>query len=602
MNEFEDFLPEDLDTMLDLPFHLTKGEAVDDLYEILTDFMFLDYKLSRKKDVQSLIEDYRLALESQLVFSNEDRRVLELIFRAVEQSANVLQQDKYQLPGQLLGKLMKIDEPKLKPFLEQVKDWREYAWLKPIKVEMVSPQDSLVRTIAGGNIFHAMAISDDGKFAVTTGYGDGLIKKWDLKTGQLLKELIIKETYSVARRSLENIGNDYGWQEVIDAISEEQIKEKITISVLAISPDGNWLATGSSHTRLDSSKYYSYFDGYGPELIPATIFELWNLEEEDSILCFGVSHKDRINCIALSLNAKYAAIGTARGCLCLIDLEKDFWKTFYNKFHSSFFDVNEEKNIKIKSEGFVPGGNKKVKLSKDWSFQNFVEYGASNSENPSSIFIRTDMIDYEDGDWKGVMVVTISDDASWLVAGNHEFIKIWNLQKGCLHLIIPLPDKISPKYLKFTPQNLIFVSGWEAIYQIPIKNKLKENLFSLIELEKVGQGIEQILSYAKLYPRYSHWKLGQKLPPYVYLYKHHENKILRLHYKHYSGWGAYDWFVKKTYDFVRNIGNNLQKRRKLPLHQLQTKLPSHIKLEDLTPDGQWTISQSNNGGIELWHL
>ncbi|ELP56098.1 hypothetical protein O53_697 [Microcystis aeruginosa TAIHU98] len=189
MNEFEDFLPEDLDTMLDLPFHLTKGEAVEDLYEILTDFMFLDYKLSRKKEVQSLIEDYRLALESQLVFSNEDRRVLELIFRAVEQSANVLQQDKYQLPGQLLGKLMKIDEPKLKPFLEQVKDWREYAWLKPIKVEMVSPQDSLVRTIAGGNIFHAMAISDDGKFAVTTGYGDGLIKKWDLKTGQLLKEL-----------------------------------------------------------------------------------------------------------------------------------------------------------------------------------------------------------------------------------------------------------------------------------------------------------------------------------------------------------------------------------------------------------------------------
>jgi hypothetical protein len=95
MNEFEDFLPEDLDTMLDLPFHLTKGEAVEDLYEILTDFMFLDYKLSRKKEVQSLIEDYRLALESQLVFSNEERRVLELIFRAVEQSANVLQRDKY---------------------------------------------------------------------------------------------------------------------------------------------------------------------------------------------------------------------------------------------------------------------------------------------------------------------------------------------------------------------------------------------------------------------------------------------------------------------------------------------------------------------------
>jgi hypothetical protein len=328
--ENSDLTYADLDTMLDLPFHLTKGEAVEDLYEILTDFMFLDYKLSRKKEVQSLIEDYRLVLESQLVFSNEERRVLELIFRAVEQSANVLQRDKYQLPGQLVGKLMKVDEPKLEPFLEQIKDWREYAWLKPIKVEMISPRDSLVRTIAGGNIFHAMAISDDGKFAVTV--RNGLVEQWNLKTGVLIKDFTIRETYRVIASNSYNFdsvedeedGENKKQQIINNIIVEKEIIERTQFNLITISPDGNWVGTVSSRKSQPI--------GAG---IAISVFELWNLDENSSVLCFPIARStayngyrddDECDCLALSLNAKYLTFSRnedfSRFSLHIVDLEK----------------------------------------------------------------------------------------------------------------------------------------------------------------------------------------------------------------------------------------------------------------------------------------
>ena len=160
----------------------------------MTNLEFLDAKLSIL-DVAQLIEDYRLVLESKLSFSDSQRQVLDLISKAISQLSNVLEYDKNQLPGQLLGKLSNLDKSAFEPFLEQIKDWDDYRWLKPLRVNILSPKDSLIRTLAGGNYFQAMAISQDGTFAVTTGYGDGLIKQWDLKTGKLLKTLEIQKTY-----------------------------------------------------------------------------------------------------------------------------------------------------------------------------------------------------------------------------------------------------------------------------------------------------------------------------------------------------------------------------------------------------------------------
>jgi hypothetical protein len=586
MNEFEDFLPEDLDTMLDLPFHLTKGEAVEDLYEILTDFMFLDYKLSRKKEVQSLIEDYRLALESQLVFSNEERRVLELIFRAVEQSANVLQRDKYQLPGQLLGKLMKIDEPKLKPFLEQVKDWREYAWLKPIKVEMVSPQDSLVRTIAGGNIFHAMAISDDGKFAVTV--RNGLVEQWNLKTGVLIKDFTIRETYRVIASNFYNFdsvedeedGKNKKQQIINNIIVEKEIIERTQFNLITISPDGNWVGTVSSREIGAVTKI--------------AVFELWNLHENSSILCFPLARSTAYNgyrddgcyCLALSLNAKYLTFGRnedfSRLSLYVVDLEK------------YFLQILDFRSINIKS--CVPGYHEKIDPNNRTS---------SYLNHLSWIWID---IDNE----KEIDTLAIEDNNRWLIVRQGEYIKIWDLVKGRLQLIIRVNNIPSIKRFKLhSSKSLLFLITSMGVYKVNLKNYLMKDYdildkkwvrvikclkkaiiyFSFSKIEDENTKINKLFSdifddFPSLYLKY------------YYLEKNSKDNLIKLDY----GFKYFNLFQRFIYLLVNKKITNLRKLRTLPITKININIPSYIIPDDITPDFQWFILKGNNGGIELWHL
>jgi hypothetical protein len=597
MNEFEDFLPEDLDTMLDLPFHLTKGEAVEDLYEILTDFMFLDYKLSRKKEVQSLIEDYRLALESQLVFSNEERRVLELIFRAVEQSANVLQRDKYQLPGQLLGKLMKVDEPKLEPFLEQIKDWREYAWLKPIKVEMISPQDSLVRTIAGGNIFHAMAISDDGKFAVTV--RNGLVEQWNLKTGVLIKDFTIRETYRVIASNSYNFdsvedeedGENKKQQIINNIIVEKEIIERTQFNLITISPDGNWVGTVSSRK--------SQSIGAG---IAISVFELWNLDENSSVLCFplarstaynGYRDDDECDCLALSLNAKYLTFSRnedfSRFSLHIVDLEKYFLQTL--DFRSIFRSININKKL------CVPGYHEKIDPHNNpvLSYLNHLSW------------IRID-VDNE----KEIDSVVIEDDNRWLIVRQGEYIKIWDLAKGRVQLIIPVNNIPSIKRFKLhSSKSLLFLITIMGVYNVNLKDYLMKDYdildkkwvrvikclkkaiiyFSFSKIEDENTKINKLFSdifddFPSLYLKY------------YYLEKNSKDNLIKLDY----GFKYFNLFQRFIYLLVNKKITNLRKLRTLPITKININIPSYIIPDDITPDFQWFILKGNNGGIELWHL
>lgn len=592
MNEFEDFLPEDLDTMLDLPFHLTKGEVVEDLYEILTDFMFLDYKLSRKKEVQSLIEDYRLALESQLVFSNEDRRVLELIFRAVEQSANVLQQDKYQLPGQLLGKLMKIDEPKLKPFLEQINDWREYAWLKPIKVDMISPQDSLVRTIAGGNIFHAMAISDDGKFAVTV--RNGLVEQWNLKTGVLIKDFTIRETYRVIASNFYNFdsvedeedGKNKKQQIINNIIVEKEIIERTQFNLITISPDGNWVGTVSSREIGAVTKI--------------AVFELWNLHENSSILCFPLARSTAYNgyrddgcyCLALSLNAKYLTFGRnedfSRLSLYVVDLEK------------YFLQILDFRSINIKS--CVPGYHEKIDPNNRTS---------SYLNHLSWIWID---IDNE----KEIDTLAIEDNNRWLIVRQGEYIKIWDLVKGRLQLIIRVNNIPSIKRFKLhSSKSLLFLITSMGVYKVNLKNYLMKDYdildkkwvrvinflkktityFSFPKIEDEDEKIDKINKFfSDIFDEFPslHFK-------YSYLEKNSEDDLIKLNcsFKYYN---YNNLFQRLVYLLVNKKITNLRKLRTLPITKININIPSYIVPDDITPDFQWFILKGNNGGIELWHL
>jgi WD40 repeat protein len=518
-------------------------------YEYLTTLDFIEAKLSIL-NVADVIRDYDLILESKISLSDSQRQVLDLISKAIAQSYNILEYDKHQLPGILLGKLSNLDLPALKPFLEQIRNWHDYPWLKPLRISIYSPADSLLRTLAGGNYFQAMAISPDGSFAITT--GDGLIKKWDLKTGKLLQELIIQETYKKLRELLIALSSmrDYT-EEHVNSITQEEMIKNITFGVIAISPDGNWLATGSSHSnRLysynsDIKSAYKSAASIEPEY---TIFELWDLENQKSVLCFSAGFKDRINSIALSYHAKYAVIG--------------------NVYSLAFVDIN------------------KVLQSHQYLKDGWVNLRSDLEASDASIGSELD----------GINAVAISEDNHWIVAGNRRVIKIWNINKGRLHSVIPL-DLINIggiNFIKYSANHeLSFSSINSTIYRISLEAHLKKDFLNHIAIERLSQYFEDILSRNNLYLPYMFGHYG---------FNWKRDNYFKLNFNERPASNFYDYVAKCTYDLVRDVVYHVFKRKVLTIRRLSTKIPENTFLHDITPDCILSISQSNDGGIELWNL
>lgn len=85
-----------------VPGHLVQTTQGEKLYQLLTDFDFIEAKLELLA-VQALIEDFDLASNSDVLLTQEQRQTLRLIQGAIRKSAHVLEKDKTQLTAQLLN-------------------------------------------------------------------------------------------------------------------------------------------------------------------------------------------------------------------------------------------------------------------------------------------------------------------------------------------------------------------------------------------------------------------------------------------------------------------------------------------------------------------
>lgn len=111
-------LPEDrLHLLRHQPSYFAKGGQVQRLVAWLTDFGFLEQKL-KAVGINPLIDDYDLALP---LVSETEQQTLSLIQGALRLSAHILDQDKTQLAGQMLGRLLSFSQPEIVALLEQVK-------------------------------------------------------------------------------------------------------------------------------------------------------------------------------------------------------------------------------------------------------------------------------------------------------------------------------------------------------------------------------------------------------------------------------------------------------------------------------------------------
>ncbi|MEG4986618.1 WD40 repeat domain-containing protein, partial [Microcoleus sp. BR0-C5] len=154
----------------------------------VTDFGFMQMKLEAL-GVQALIDDYDFARNSDVLLTQEQSQTLRLIQGAIRKSAHVLEKDKTQLAGQLLGRLLDCEMPGIQGMLAQAKEWKDALWLRPLKANLERANEGALRTLVGhSSSVCAVAIAPDGKTAISASW-DKTLKIWDTETGRELKTL-----------------------------------------------------------------------------------------------------------------------------------------------------------------------------------------------------------------------------------------------------------------------------------------------------------------------------------------------------------------------------------------------------------------------------
>jgi hypothetical protein len=101
-----------------LPNYVKSGN-LEKYYQKLTDFNFLMAKIQHPEfGVQALIDDFDLVDDSEAVthpeYNPEKAKALNLIQSVLWMSADILERDKTQLAGQLLGRLLYFEMPEFR--------------------------------------------------------------------------------------------------------------------------------------------------------------------------------------------------------------------------------------------------------------------------------------------------------------------------------------------------------------------------------------------------------------------------------------------------------------------------------------------------------
>ena len=164
------------------------GRDFNRYYCWVTDFGFIEAKL-KLLGVQPLIEDYDLARNADVFLSQEQTQTLKLIQGAIRKSAHVLEKDKTQLAGQLLGRLLDFEIPEIQGLLEQAKQSKNSPWVRPLRANLERPGEGCLRTLTGHTSWvNAVAVAPDGKRAISAS-DDNTLKIWDTETGKEVRTL-----------------------------------------------------------------------------------------------------------------------------------------------------------------------------------------------------------------------------------------------------------------------------------------------------------------------------------------------------------------------------------------------------------------------------
>ena len=138
------------------------GRDFNRYYRWVTDFGFIEAKL-KILGVQPLIEDYDLGRNAEVMLSQQQAQTLKLIQGGIRKSAHVLEKDKTELAGQLLGRLLDFEMTDIQGLLEQAKQSKNSLWLRPLRANLERPGEGCLRTLSGhtDSVFACLLYTSD---------------------------------------------------------------------------------------------------------------------------------------------------------------------------------------------------------------------------------------------------------------------------------------------------------------------------------------------------------------------------------------------------------------------------------------------------------
>jgi WD40 repeat protein len=180
----------------ELPYQFTHAGQWNDLGQVLTDIRFLYAKCAAGMFF-ALLDDFTFGLTRYAYVSGDERTprteamfsALHLVQQALLLSAHAVSADSEQLPMQLRGRLLSIDNDFIREFLNTMDESVAFSWLRP-RFPGLTQVNGAIRLLwhpyALGASRH-LVISRDGATLATIG-GEST-DYWDVRSGEMLEPL-----------------------------------------------------------------------------------------------------------------------------------------------------------------------------------------------------------------------------------------------------------------------------------------------------------------------------------------------------------------------------------------------------------------------------
>jgi WD40 repeat protein len=372
-----------------LPYHLKEAGRGEEFRELLLNFNWLQAKLDAT-DVNALMDDY----------TAEADKDPQLVKRAIQMSVHILAQHPAKLAGQLLGRMLSQESPRIQSMLKQAAQYKASPCLLPMTSCLIPPDEPLVFTLKGHKTWvRSVAVTPDSRFAIS-GSADETLKVWDLETGVEVRTLKghTARVYAVTVTPDSRFIISGSWDNTLKVWDLETGVEVRTlkghtghVNAVTVTPDSRFAISGA-----------------GDFMSVDNTLKVWDLETGVEVRTLE-GHTYSVKSVTVTPDSRFIISGSSDDTLKVWDLETGV-EVRTLKGHTGYVNA-----VTVTSDSrFAISGSWDNTL-KVWDLETGVE-------------VRT-----LEGHTSSVNAVTVTPDSRFAISGSDDnTLKVWDLSTGAV--------------------------------------------------------------------------------------------------------------------------------------------------------------------------